>query len=79
MLSLERRYTLNLPIDAVNGCRNKFRYFPLSVLREVDIRFYVVAGAPGHRRTMFVSPTTLLSQRIHSRVIERSKACRHFQ
>ena len=42
MLSLERRYH-----------RNKFRYFPLSSLRlrEVDIRFYVVAGAPGHRRT----------------------------
>ena len=51
MLSLERRYKWNLPISAVYGCRIKFRYFPLSSLREVDIRCYMVAGAPGHRRT----------------------------
>ena len=50
MLSLERRHKLNLLISAVYVCRNKFRYFPLSSLREVDIRFNVVAGAPGHRR-----------------------------
>ena len=34
ILSLETGYKLDLSIFAVYGCRNKFRYFPLSSLPE---------------------------------------------